>query len=527
MRGLMVVRGRQVLLVLAVSALALLLYLPFRSERYDGNGLTEARAVEAGGGQLLNPNHLLYRPIGFVVYEAALARGYQGRAVYLLQVVTALFSAVGVGLCFALCYRLGGSLLAALASTLLLACSWSYWYFSTDVSYITLSALFAILALQAAIGSRSSFAKPLAAGLFAALATLAWQASIFLLPVVAIIVSAPPTIRRRREGIRTALIAGLGGASLLGATYAGAWVAVGGQFEPGSFVRWATSYESPLPMWGQWSPDRTVPLAVNAVASWVPVWKGLGLRDLLAGQPRLDRFLNLVAAACLVALGLVVGYCAHAARASPGRALTPRPVWLLLGYLAFVPFIFWWDPYEPRWFIVPNIFACLSMAIILGARRRDIRPRLACLGLVLVIGAANFTSTIYPQSVGSSPGLSLAECFARNTGERDALLSTRWGLDAYLGYFQRRDIISLIDIASKRRDAGALMSQLEVEIRAVEQRGGRVYMVSLDSVSDDHLSWLEQQTQMTRFDLERYRRETAFTCQQTLFEAITHLGGGR
>ena len=45
-----------------VTAISLVLFLPFLSQQYDTNGLVEALAVESR--DLFNKNHVLYRFVG-------------------------------------------------------------------------------------------------------------------------------------------------------------------------------------------------------------------------------------------------------------------------------------------------------------------------------------------------------------------------------------------------------------------------------------------------------------------------------
>src|SRR5437867_13318369 len=61
-----------------IAIVALGLYLPFLAIQYDGNGIVEAAALEAG--QLVDKNHMLYRPVGLFVYRAVQRFGYAGHS---------------------------------------------------------------------------------------------------------------------------------------------------------------------------------------------------------------------------------------------------------------------------------------------------------------------------------------------------------------------------------------------------------------------------------------------------------------
>ena len=79
------------------AVLALGLYLPFLAIQYDTNGIA---ALEAG--QLINKNHMLYRPIGLLVYSALQHFGYAGNSLMVLQTINAICGAAGIGLAYAL-----------------------------------------------------------------------------------------------------------------------------------------------------------------------------------------------------------------------------------------------------------------------------------------------------------------------------------------------------------------------------------------------------------------------------------------
>src|SRR4051812_35585388 len=82
-----------------VAIFALTLYLPLLAIQFDTNGIAEAVALEAG--QLVNKNHMLYRPLGFVIYRALQYLGYSGKSLLVLQTMNAICGAAGIGLAYA------------------------------------------------------------------------------------------------------------------------------------------------------------------------------------------------------------------------------------------------------------------------------------------------------------------------------------------------------------------------------------------------------------------------------------------
>jgi hypothetical protein len=83
--------------------------------------------------------------------------------------------------------------------------------------------------------------------------------------------------------------------------------------------------------------------------------------------------------------------------------------WLLLAYLIYLPFIFWWDPFEPKWMVVPNLALWAGVAVLWQPLLKQ--PFKAqslsypwILGLlVLVIAAANLTATVWMRHTRINP----------------------------------------------------------------------------------------------------------------------------
>ena len=117
--------------VLAVTFVSLGLYLPFLSIQYDPNGLIEAMAVE--NGPLLNKNHMLFRPLGLLAWRALHLAGYTGNSLHVLQAISAVAGAFGIGFAFLAFRGLSESRASAYAGTAFLATSFTYWVSATDV----------------------------------------------------------------------------------------------------------------------------------------------------------------------------------------------------------------------------------------------------------------------------------------------------------------------------------------------------------------------------------------------------------
>src|SRR5215475_1803262 len=157
-------------------ALALCLYLPLLSRNYDPNGLTEAEALQAGRAvDLFDLNHLLYRPVGWLVGQGLSLIGIVPSPLNLLQILSAVFGAVGIGFVYLSARQLTSSRTIAMWASALLAVSWSYWTLSTDVYYFSMAAMFLAAAFFFFVRSDSSLSF-VACGVLAGASILACQA---------------------------------------------------------------------------------------------------------------------------------------------------------------------------------------------------------------------------------------------------------------------------------------------------------------------------------------------------------------
>ena len=173
---------------LLVIALGLCLYLPLLTRNYDINGLMEAAAVESGNPvNLWNPNHMLYRPVGYFIRQTLAVAGIHTGVIPFLQVLSAIFGALGLGFVFLALEHLTSNRTIAIWMSLALGVSWSYWTLSTDVYYFSMAAM--LVAASLAIFVRSeSVSSLMACGLLAGLSILACQANVVLLPGLGIAV---------------------------------------------------------------------------------------------------------------------------------------------------------------------------------------------------------------------------------------------------------------------------------------------------------------------------------------------------
>src|SRR5215218_2479038 len=342
---------------LTATVCALLLYVPFRSRQWDLNGLTEARAVDAVGAELFSLNHLLYRPLGFMTVALARMFGYEGHSAVVLKYLTVYTACIGVGLFWLWIKKLTDDAATASIASLFLATTWAFWVFSTDIYYITPAAATVVGALLLVPTKSPPTCKAVVAvGMLVSLSILLWQANVFLIPTVGLAL-----FRQSRGRTRTQLLSGLGlFTAVVVITVGAAYLAAGTQISSLSgwrdFIKWASTHgsEGTVAIWGVWSADRVPRAMQTALESFIPV-QGLSLKGALKGLFHRDGFLVGLSLAAFVMLCALT--CVRAvAKRSDIRPAAVNLVWLCAAYGAYIPFIIWWDPFEAKWFVIPNLF---------------------------------------------------------------------------------------------------------------------------------------------------------------------------
>ena len=260
-------------------------------------------------------------------------------------------------------------------------------------------------------------------------------------------------------------------------------------------------------MWGKWSVER-IPLAIfSAIGSFTLMPVEMMKRE--AGED----FSASVVLFCL-SLGaflLLMGVSARRLMLSYSRKAPGihQVLWLLACYALYWPFIIWWDPYETKWFVVPNLFLTAAIAklwsLVPSARQGLLW---AC---VAVIASANFLTVIWPRHAVPNPDIEIAACLAARLHSSDLLIALSWNQYDYAAYFDSSDIqaISVIRTGSTLNDR---LELIERTVSETHQQGSHVYM----KAADDH-SPLESET--LRFvaglapqDFSRLAQRPAFTC---------------
>ena len=136
----------------AVFAASLLLYLAFRSQYFNFDGVACAGAVELSDFKhLVHGNHLAYGVLGWLFDQAWRLLGYGGRALLPLQVLDGMLGAAGAAVFAGILLRCGRSERESTLGAAALAVSQAWWFWSLEAQVYMLGALFAALAAKGSL----------------------------------------------------------------------------------------------------------------------------------------------------------------------------------------------------------------------------------------------------------------------------------------------------------------------------------------------------------------------------------------
>jgi hypothetical protein len=487
--------------VLAVAFVSLGLYLPFLSIQYDTNGLIEAMAVE--NGPVLNKNHILFRPLGLLAWRASHLAGYTGNSLHVLQTISAVAGAFGIGFAFLAFRRLSVSRASAYAGTAFLATSFTYWVSATDVFYISVAAMFAAAAFACVVHAESHRAM-LVAGILVALSIFTWQGSIFLMP--ALILMFPKRWRTSQSMVLFVASAGL----MTTLAYGVLGFHEHGWMGPRQFWTWFTHYSenATLPIWGRWQSGRVSQAALSALDSLTAARLAVGIRE-LHKPVQLGR----VAVDCsIIALTSLIIIAAWKRRLA---SLPP-----VLGYLCFFPFIVWWDPGSDKWFLIPNIFLAAFLVCSFSPMPPRKSTQLSILLCLLTIAGTNFITTIRPRHFDRGPARRVAECVAAHMHAQDMFVAAEWGWPDYLPYVHDRTVVNVINEFAQFQNKGDTIKYVKEAIAERLREGGRVFIADPLTFQQSDSGWLEQTTAITPKDLSSLGGTASFACYNRTIDRI-------
>jgi len=507
-------RPRLVIFLIVVT-FGLCIYLPLLSRNYDLNGLAEVTGLNSGRpGELFLSNHMLYRPIAYAVRQTLAAFGITVSGVSLLQVLSAIFGALGLGFSFMAIDRIVENRSIAFWVSLILGVSWSYWTMSTDVYYLSLSAMFVAAALAVFLHAKSA-AGFAACGVLAGFAILSFQANVFLLPGLSAAFFFGGSVTGNRITVRNLAVLWASAIILVGTVFVSVGILVYDRAAPLELVQWGSSYTGKaLPMWGNWSPGRFLTIVGTSFKSIIgmELWMfQFFQRRFNNGQiPGWVPFLGALAVAAVLLLAFRGG--------SSKRVNDTRiAAWLLILYFLYIPFFIWWDATEPRWFNLSNIFVAGLVGIIASRWSEWAYFKFALPAILIVLGGINLATSAYPRHFLPSTPLRMAACVADQMGEGDLFLATEWNWAGYLDSLHDRKVLSFLGEVARTGDKKAAAENIAQAARERQRQGGNVYMIDVTTFPPEYMKWLNGQTGLTQEDLLVFKGGKAFECVYSPF----------
>lgn len=473
----------------------LALYLATRTANYtfDAVSYADQIATYAKTGDrhwLFHPHHLLFNVVGYLIWRSALALGYRGGPLPVLQDINATLGAAGVALLWLALRRIltrSRGLAALLAIGLGL--SFGYWVCATDgrvnmpsVFLLIASFFLLVLAMQKPDSRRAAVA-----GAVAGLAALFHEsAGLFLVAGWTGIALAEYTQGTLGEE-RKARWATLGYYTLgWAAVFALPYLVVGAAFlhltSIGAYRHWAEEYEE-LGWWWNFHVADNLRLDLYALrrALFVEPAGKTGTFHIAPGGLDTGRLFY------FISLGgwLVAVY--FGAFAFPMLLRTHYRPYLIVASVWAIAYAAFFTVWNPGYFVfwVPQVAACAVLLAICASHYRARRHGSAwVVGMAVWVacyGVSNFILNIGP---GLSPSanhlLVQAEDIRAHTRPGDLIvlsgMSYQANAEVYIPYFGDRQVFSIhTQMERHHEDKAAMQQALQQQIAATYAAGHAVY----------------------------------------------------
>jgi putative effector of murein hydrolase LrgA (UPF0299 family) len=410
---------------IALVAFACYLLFPNREFYWDGVGFALAiESPQSPWSALLYPNHLVYNLAGFLAWKATAALGLEWRALFVLQMMNALFAAGGVLLVWQILTGLTGPARHSLWGAILFAGSSQWWRFATDADAYIPSVFFLLLTYRLLFSAPRP--RPFAAGVAQGAAMVFHQLALLFLPAAIAGILAQRHSDERSDAGKDKLLTNAKFGSTALAITSFAYIAAFRVAQPPGGIselwNWITHH----------SQDSAFTFSL---------WHGI--RFSLRGTMRLffggrvnQVWPDLVTLACAIGfctiLGFLLYYGARAMKEAmamrPDRILPDLRSWLsgnppplLIWIVIYAAFLTFWLPQNTfyRMFYLPPLVFLLVTAPVW---RRDRIRILALMAASVCIW--NFTASVYPRS---KPEANEVLAFAQRH-------SDAWGPDSTIVY---------------------------------------------------------------------------------------------
>jgi hypothetical protein len=481
---------------LAVAILGAAFYVSLRAINYDPNGIATAQAVEFP--ILAWPNHMFFEFVGYLAMQVGALLGYSGPSYGLLQVFAGIFGGLALGCAYLLARKLGADRLCSYTAVLWLAGTWAFWTWSTNVAYISFATFLVAMAFLLSL-QRGSGVVPIATGVIAALSVLTWQANVFVIPFLLVVGFMESESLRDWQQWSLRMLAGF--AMILIPVYL--WIAYISQHRKldALLVLFTThgGIDNASTPWGHWGWDRPGSLAQTWLLSTIGAVRGWAAYALGA-----------------FALGPLL-YSAFKPADRDSRLC-------LAGLAAYLPFVIWWDPYETKWLLIPNLFFAILAARAWSqwGARWHWSVSLPALAAAAFIFWSNLSVYAVPAHTQMSEGTLLGDCVGAKLQPSDLYIQSDWVFGGYMSYKYRIELIDLISQAQVMNfDRAAMVKFFRERVETKRQAGAAVYTVDPSSVSPDSFKNLLALGKIKSDELESLLPgRIAFTCRNWNFRRL-------
>jgi hypothetical protein len=475
-------------IVAGLSALGLYLVTP--TANYYWDGLAFALKIEqvakhaSPTSELFHQNHLLYNAIGYLLYVTPRCFGLSVRALTLLQVVSAVSCATGVGIFFGMARRISSSSYVAAIGAGVLAVSTCWWKAATDADAYTLSVTLVLISASSLLSEDPRWY--LAGAALAGAMLIHEMASLFYPAALVAVVVNNRIENRLRFAVKLSLLTW----GLTIASYYACAALVFGMIRPLDVVKWAGSnpygveFSNPLRTLGTF-PKYQLDLIFG---------HGFKAFRRYGGAAELT-----AASIGIVAAGVAVLIVVRRARIKEGVRSTwrvtsdRRDQWkrimpVLLTWIAtYALFLLAWEPYvlHYRVYYVPPVVLMFALVLSNYHRRTSSRPSGAAAIAVIALFFLNLAFFIAPL-MRSSSNLLVAAAKEANS---------RWNEHTVI-YFTAKDAIDgafryFNENTEWRAGSPKAIMRSDDEIRRVYDQGGTLWLNDSAAKSVD-AEWLSR-----------------------------------
>jgi len=377
-------------------------YLAAPTKNYFFDGLKFAQSIEDSKSlspALIDPNHLIYRVVGYLVFRASVGAGLHVRALSVLQSLSSFVAALTTFLFFCtMCGAFGSPRLAAVL-TLLLGFSATWWKFATDADCYIPSVFFLVICFHLLLPERPSRPWLVAAAHSTAMVFHQIALPFFPAALVGLLTQTAGQSWRRR--LATLLVYVSGTILLTSIAYTLGFSLTQEEHRLPAFLRWITTR----------APDATFRFSLRnnlllSLRGNVRLFLGGRVNFAAAAMPEFTVISIVVLTILFLLLSVLIvrprrrggpSYTRdRGPRENSAPLLWPSVTWVV----AYLVFLFFWLPQDTyyRLFYLPAILTLLGVFLKYANDRVGSEIRRAMPVAVAIIALSNFTFLILPYS---------------------------------------------------------------------------------------------------------------------------------